>query len=73
MRLSIDISRCIGCGLCEETLPGLVVTGKRTATVIRPDIPVNLEKIAKALVEYCPVEALKVTGEHAGDPDADST
>jgi len=61
MKLNIDISRCIGCGLCEETLPGLVKTGKLTATVIHPDIPPNLEKIAQALVEYCPAEAIEVT------------
>jgi ferredoxin len=61
MRLSIDISRCIGCGLCEETLPGIVATGKLTATVVRPDIPQDLEKMAESLVDYCPVEALSVT------------
>ncbi len=61
MRLSIDISTCIGCGLCEETLPGIVVTGRLTATVIRPDIPPDLEQIAETLVEYCPVEALTVS------------
>lgn len=68
MRLSIDISRCIGCGLCEETLPGLVITGKRTAWVTRPDIPEHLEKTAEALVDYCPVEALKVTDDSTAAP-----
>ena len=61
MRLNIDISKCIGCGLCEETLPGYVETGRLTATVIRPDIPPELEKIAETLAEYCPVEALSVS------------
>ena len=61
MKLSIDIGKCIGCGLCEETLPGLVVTGKRTATVVRPEIPPYLVDTAKALVDYCPVEALAVS------------
>ena len=63
MRLSIDISKCIGCGLCEETLPGHVVTGRRTASVIRPQIPPNLKQIAEALLEYCPVEALALEDE----------
>jgi ferredoxin len=60
MKVSIDIAKCIGCGLCEETLPGLVVTGKRTAKVIDPQVPDFLEETALALVEYCPVEALSV-------------
>ena len=60
MKLSIDIGKCIGCGLCEETLPGLVVTGKRTATVVRPEIPAYLVNTAEALIDYCPVEALTV-------------
>jgi len=63
MRLRIDISKCIGCGLCEETLPGLVVTGKVTATVVHPDVPDYLVETARALVDYCPVEALHVTEE----------
>ena len=60
MKLSIDISRCIGCGLCEETLPGVVVTGKMTATVINPEIPAYLVETARALVDFCPVEALAI-------------
>ena len=60
MKLSIDVGKCIGCGLCEETLPGLVVTGKMTASVIDPEIPEYLKDTARALVEYCPVEAFNV-------------
>jgi ferredoxin len=63
MKLSIDIGKCIGCGLCEETLPGLVATGRMTATVINPDVPVYLVETARALVDYCPVEALAVEEE----------
>lgn len=60
MRLSIDISKCIGCGLCEETLPGLVVNGTMTATVVNPEIPDYLVETARVLVSYCPEEALHV-------------
>ena len=60
MRLSIDTSRCIGCGLCEETLPGVAVTGKLTATVINPEIPAYLVEAARGLIDYCPVEALSI-------------
>ncbi|MBN1685592.1 MAG: ferredoxin [Spirochaetales bacterium] len=60
MRLSIDISRCIGCGLCEETLPGVVVTGMLTARVVNPEIPAYLAETARELVEYCPAEALSI-------------
>lgn len=60
MKLSIDISKCIGCGLCEETLPGLVATGKMTASVIDPEVPDYLKETARTLVDYCPVEALSI-------------
>ncbi len=60
MKLRIDKSRCIGCGLCEETLPGVVVTGKLTAAVVSPEIPPYLVETARALLEYCPVEALSL-------------
>ena len=60
MRLHIDKSLCIGCGLCEETLPGVAVTGRLTARVINPEIPAYLVEAARGLIEYCPVEAVSI-------------
>ncbi|MFO6453055.1 MULTISPECIES: ferredoxin [unclassified Aeromicrobium] len=61
MRVSADLDRCEGHGLCEEVAPEMYELDDDAIVVItHPDVPASLEKVAEAGARVCPVAALKV-------------
>jgi len=57
-KVSVDVSTCVGCGLCEQACPDIFeVQGDGIAHVKTQSCPnCNLEEIA----QQCPVNAIKV-------------
>ncbi len=53
----VDQKRCIGCGLCEETLPSTFSMGDYTAHVSNPVSESHVEGLQIAARD-CPVEAI---------------
>jgi ferredoxin len=61
MRVSADIARCEGYGLCEEVAPGVYELGDgAVVTVVHEEVPPELERLAEAGARVCPVAVLKV-------------
>lgn len=58
MRLVIDSQKCIGCGLCEESLPEIIEVGRFTARVTTDRVPEHLIAAAISVIEDCPTEAI---------------
>ena len=58
MRVLVDEEKCVGCGLCEETLPGIFTMGRFTAKVTVEDVPDAMINDVITLIEDCPAEAL---------------
>ena len=61
MFVEIEIQRCVGCGLCENTHPDIFTMGKRYATVVQPIIPDDRIDAVKKTVEECPAVAIITT------------
>lgn len=68
-RLHIDWTRCEGRGPCAELLPELLERDDWGYPLVRagsrrpsrdPEVPVNMEKYAKAAVKRCPGLALNL-------------
>lgn len=58
MLVGIDKQKCVGCGLCEETVPALFETGRYTAEVTCNTVPpVLIDRVLK-LANECPAEAI---------------
>jgi ferredoxin len=62
LRVTIDTDRCIGCGLCEETMPDLFRVGPFHASTDRPAVPNSLHPALSGVAGQCPVSAIRVTG-----------
>lgn len=61
MRVTVDIARCEGHGLCEATAPDVFVLDEADVSTVRLDpIPADLIDQAEAGVQSCPVAALRL-------------
>ncbi|MDQ3450763.1 MAG: ferredoxin [Actinomycetota bacterium] len=60
-QLTVDWQSCDGHGLCAEILPELVHLDEWHFPVVRPAVPKELERLARAAVVACPKLALKIT------------
>ena len=58
-KVSVDVSTCVGCGLCEQSCPDVFeVQGDGIAHVkAGACVSCNLEEVA----DQCPVNAIKVS------------
>ena len=61
MRVEIDAYRCVGCGLCEESLPEVFRMGRHTAQILQPDVPPDVEREVRRARGDCPAEAIIVS------------
>ena len=59
MKVKIDPSRCVGCGICAETLPRLFVMGPFHAQVRRSTLTPQEEPLVVQVAEDCPSGALR--------------
>lgn len=60
MKVSVDVSTCVGCGLCEQNCPEIFqVQGDGIAHVLGNSCSAshNLQEVA----DSCPVSCIKVT------------
>ena len=57
MKVSIDESSCIGCGLCTGTAPEVFELSGSVASVIAQPTAAN-EAAAREALEACPVAAI---------------
>ena len=57
MKVSIDESSCIGCGLCTGTAPEVFELSGSVASVIAQPTAAN-EAAASEALEACPVDAI---------------
>ncbi len=60
MFVDVDVSRCVGCGLCEENHPEIFVMGRRHASVVQPVVPVKKRPLVRLTVADCPAGAIVV-------------
>lgn len=61
MKVYVDSSKCISCGMCVDMCPTVFsYDDDRTSKAIDSDVPENLQKEVKNLVDTCPVEAISV-------------
>ena len=59
MNITIDTTRCIGCGMCEYTAPGVFkIVGKYSTALPQPD-EIQFRR-AKDAANGCPVNAITV-------------
>lgn len=59
MKVSIDVSTCVGCGLCEQGCPEVFqVQGDGLAHILGHTCGVNHN--LKEIAESCPVNSIKV-------------
>lgn len=61
MRINIDENKCIGCGLCDDLLPGVFTVGEYRTFVRRARLRVEEEEQAREAAEDCPVRAIFFT------------
>ena len=61
MRVSADIARCEGHGLCEEVAPTVYELDDDAVVTLRhEEVPPEMEQYAEAGARVCPVAALKL-------------
>lgn len=73
MRVIVDETRCVGCGLCEETLPALFEMGRYVARVKVRRIPDDAAEAVLETVSDCPAEALSVDTSASPEPEPPAT
>lgn len=57
-KVTVDVSTCVGCGLCEQVCPEVFkVEGDGVAHVIGQSTGPNLQEAA----QQCPVNAIKIS------------
>jgi ferredoxin len=64
-RARVDQQTCIGCGLCEETLPDVFELGAYTASAIDGPVPAQHNDFLAVAVRDCPVGAIVLTPDPA--------
>jgi len=69
-RVSVDPTLCIGCGLCEETMPDLFQLGDYTASVADSSVSGDRMETLTVVTRDCPVGAIDVVP--TGSPDEES-
>lgn len=62
MRVTVDKSGCISCGLCVSTCPELFAmdSSEKAEAVLSP-VPPDLESCARKAADTCPVSVIEVT------------
>lgn len=73
-RVAVDQDTCIGCGLCEETLPDVFTLGDYTASAIDEPVPGDESESLEIAARDCPVGAIALepadsydSGDSSGD------
>ena len=62
MRVEIDQTGCISCGLCVNTCPELFSMGSNEkAEVTLSPVPASLEECARKAADTCPVSVIEIT------------
>lgn len=59
MRVSVDVSRCIGCGMCQAAVPGVFRVVEGVSTVCAQPSKAQ-ESRAFDAANGCPVNAIQV-------------
>ena len=57
---SVDQSCCIGCGMCEQTVPEVFQLQSGTAQAISGEVPPHCEEAAKEAAANCPVSVIHI-------------
>ncbi len=61
MKAQVDITTCIGCGLCEATCPQVFkLSDDDTSEVIVGTVPADAEESCSEAADCCPVEAISL-------------
>ena len=58
MEVSVDAARCIACGMCAYTAPGVFRIAGRASEVLRPPEPQERYRVLDA-ANGCPVGAIR--------------
>jgi len=66
-RVRLNPERCIGCGLCEETMPDVFAMGDYVAYVRTVTVGGSLYPELEVAAQDCPVNAISLLAE-SGDP-----
>jgi ferredoxin len=62
MRVTADVDKCEGHGLCADVAPEVFELDDDAVVVVRhPEVPSALERHAEAGARVCPVAALRVS------------
>ena len=67
----VDQQRCIGCGLCEETLPEVFRMGDYTAFVVQGPVEGAQAEQLQIAARDCPVGAISLLETESGSEDTD--
>ena len=60
MIASVDQRGCIGCGMCEQTVPEVFQLQSGTAQAISGEVPPHCEEAAKEAAANCPVSVIHI-------------
>ena len=58
IKVTVDQSTCVGCGLCAETCPKVFEMSDGLARVIVDVVPLSEAADCRRAAEECPVEAI---------------
>jgi ferredoxin len=62
MKVTVDESFCSGCGVCEDTCPGVFEIGEGgVAKVLVETVPSDAEDDCREAADQCPTEAITIT------------